>query len=220
MAAAPTIAQSLARRTNFRGDQLARLQAGLEVPGEEVLRGDIPGPAGADDVDRPAQGEQGHRQVGRGVGVGQRAADRAAVPDLRISHQRGGVGQQRRLGPHQLRGSQAGVRRRRADHQLVTIDPDAGQVGQPADVDEHRGSGQPQLHHRQQRVAAGQQLRVVAEALEQFQGVRRRVGGDIVERRGDHSPASPRLALAAQAVPSPVPAAPVPAAASTARTML
>ena len=42
------------------------------------------------------------------------------------------------------------------------VGPDAGQLGHPADVDQHRRHGQPQLHHRQQRVPAGEQLRVVA----------------------------------------------------------
>jgi hypothetical protein len=32
------------------------------------------------------------------------------------------------------------------------------QVGDPSDVDQHARAGQPQLHHRQQRVPAGQTL--------------------------------------------------------------
>jgi hypothetical protein len=62
---------------------------------------------------------------------------------------------------------------RRPDDKLVAVDADAGQLGQPGDVDEHGGHRQPQLHHRQQRVAAGQQLRVVAVLGEQGQRVRR-----------------------------------------------
>ena len=42
-----------------------------------------------------------------------------------------------------------------ADAQLVAVEPDEGELGQAVDVDEHLGLGQPQLHHRDQAVAAG-----------------------------------------------------------------
>ena len=52
---------------------------------------------------------------------------------------------------------------RRPDGDLVAVDdPDVRQLRDRADVDEHGRRGQPQLHHRQQRVAAGEQLGVVA----------------------------------------------------------
>src|ERR1017187_5686799 len=92
-----------------------------------------------------------------------------------------------------------------ADHQFVAVGSDAGQFADPADVDQGRGEGEPQLHHRQQRVAAGQQLGVVAELGQQFQGVLGGVGGRVLERRRDHGV---------------IPAAVASAAASTARTML
>ena len=52
-------------------------------------------PGRAGDLDRAAEGEQRHGQVGRRVGVRERAAERAAVADLRVADLRGGV---RRIG--------------------------------------------------------------------------------------------------------------------------
>jgi hypothetical protein len=103
--------------------------------------------------------------------VGEGAADRAPVADLRVADLRRGVRQQRGLRPDQVRGRDVGVAGGGADHQVVAVSPDAGQLAQAADVDKDRGIGEPQLHHRQQRVPAGQQLGVIAELGEQFQGV-------------------------------------------------
>jgi hypothetical protein len=51
---------------------------------------------------------------------------------------------------------QVGVPGQGTDAQLVAVQPDVGQLGQPVDVDQHLGLGQPQLHHRDQAVAARQ----------------------------------------------------------------
>src|SRR5262244_960410 len=98
--------------------------------------------------------------------------------------------------------------RRRADDQFAAVYRDPAEVASPGDVDQNRGSGQPQLHHRQQRVAASEQLGVVAVPDEQVDRVRCRVGGDVFERGGNHAVTSAWLA------------ADCAAAASTARTML
>ena len=79
--------------------------------------------------------------------------------------------------------------RERADGHMVSVVADVRQVGQPADVDQHRRRRQPQLHQRQQRVAAGEQLGVVAVLGEQRDRVVGRVGPDVVEQRGNHFPA-------------------------------
>ena len=50
------------------------------------------------------------------------------------------------------------------DHPLVLAD--VGEVGEVVDVDQVRGLGEPQLHHRQQAVAAGDDPRLRAEPLE------------------------------------------------------
>ena len=51
---------------------------------------------------------------------------------------------------------------------------------------EHRREGEPQLHHRQQRVPAGDQLGVLAVLGEQRDGLVDRAGPDVVEGGRDH----------------------------------
>ena len=214
-AATPTIAQSLARRTNFwypqsgpgrRGTRTAvSSSSGSRLvsknPAKKSSALTVRRPAGPGDLHGAAQRDQRHRQVRCRVGVREGTADRAPVPDLRVADLRRGVGQQRRLGPDQAGRGDVGVAGGGADHQVVAIGPDAGQLADPADVNHDRGGGQPQLHHRQQRMAPGQELGVIPVPGQQVQGVPGRLGCLVLERRGDH-------------------ALIVSAAASTARTML
>ena len=72
-----------------------------------------------------------------------------------------------------------------ADGDLVALDPDVGQTGDAADVDEHGGHGQPQLHDGQQRVPAGQQLRVLAVLGQRGHGVDQAQAVLIVARTED-----------------------------------
>ena len=76
-----------------------------------------------------------------------------------------------------------------ADGDVVAAVAHVRQVGQPPDVDEHRRRREPQLHQRQQRVAAGQQLGLVAVLDERGDGGVGRVGPDVVEGGGDHADA-------------------------------
>ena len=66
------------------------------------------------------------------------------------------------------RGEQFGMAGHRTDAQLVAFDPDVGQLaGEVVDVHEVLGSGQAQLHHRQQGVPAGDDSRLGSELLQQ-----------------------------------------------------
>ena len=73
----------------------------------------------------------------------------------------GGVGHDRAQLLQQLAVRHVVVPRERADRDDVAVLADVRQVADAADVDEHRGLREPQLHQRQQRVPAGQDLRVV-----------------------------------------------------------
>src|SRR5262249_41764140 len=66
------------------------------------------------------------------------------------------------LGREELGGFQVAMPGQRPDRDHVTLVADVGQVAEPADVDEHVGHGEPQLHQRQQRVATRQELRILA----------------------------------------------------------
>jgi len=49
-----------------------------------------------------------------------------------------------------------------------------GEVAHAADVDQHRRRREPELHERQQRHAAGEELRIVAVLTDQRDRFRRR----------------------------------------------
>ena len=112
--------------------------------------------------------------------------------------------EQRRLGAQDVGRDEVTVPGQRADRDGVAVEPDVGRLGDAADVDERGREREAQLHHRQQRVAAGEQLGLVAVLAEQRDGLVDRVGAHVVEGGGNHALAPLRSRDAA----------------STARTML
>ena len=115
----------------------------------------------------------GGEVLGR-VGLAERAADGAAVAHDGVGDHPLGVGDDREE-PGDLGGLQqrrrAGSARRRA---AVALAADEVELGQVVDVDQPLGPGQPELHHRQQAVPAGDDPRLGAVAFEQRRGRRRR----------------------------------------------
>ena len=72
-------------------------------------------PPGPRSDERAPQRQQRRGQVGGGVAVGDRAADGAAVADLRVADLPGHLGQQRHLLPHQVGGGHVVVAGQRPD---------------------------------------------------------------------------------------------------------
>ena len=111
----------------------------------------------------------------------QRAADRAAVARLEMPDPRQRTRQQRRdaaqLGPaHQLV-----LRHRRADLELVTDELDRLEILVPADIDQHTWLHEPQVHHRHQRLPAGQHARVLTVLGQHRHRLLDRLGPHVVE---------------------------------------
>jgi hypothetical protein len=79
------------------------------------------------------------------------------------------VREQRDLLAQEFRGGNVVVPGQRPDRDVRALVGDVRQVGDAADVDEHRGRREPQLHQRQQRMAAGQVLGVLAGLRRQGQ---------------------------------------------------
>ena len=119
------------------------------------------GPDGPAIDERHSQRECGGGQVGRRVGVHERAADRAAVADLPVADQAGDMRQQRNAVGEQRGVHDVGVTGGRADGDVAVVLADVGQLRDAGDVDEDGRVRQAQLHHRQQRMAAGEELGVV-----------------------------------------------------------
>jgi hypothetical protein len=169
--------------------ELVGPQDRLQEAREELGGGDLAAPGRALGHDGAAQGQDGGGQVGGRVAVGQRAAQGAAVADLGVADEAGHMGQERHLRLQHVGGLQLPVPGEGADGHLVALLADVGEVGEPADVDDHGRRGQPQPHQRQQRVAAGHQLGVVAVLDQEVDGLVGRLGPDVVEGDGDHASA-------------------------------
>ena len=199
-ATTPTVAKSWARRLNFSnakplaprlghpdlGEQLVGRERGLEEAPEEVRGRDLARAARALHDERRVEREQRGGKVGGGVAVRDRTADRAAVAHLVVADLRGDRAQHAALAREQVVGLDVAVPGERADRDVVAGVADVGEVAHPTDVDEHRRRRQPQLHQRQQRHAAGQQLGVVAVLDELRDRAVGRLGTHVVERGGDH----------------------------------
>src|SRR5205807_893282 len=73
------------------------------------------------------------------------------------------------------------MRRQGADSQLVTILLDVVELLDPVDVDKRRGLRQAKPHERNQAVAAGEHLGVLAELAEQLRRLVDRGGASVFE---------------------------------------
>ena len=176
---AAAIAQSPARRSTFSCALPAPGRSGIRTsvssspsptavdvgPDVKVLHRDHPLAAGAADHDLRLHRRADGREVLGRVGLAQRAADRAAVAHDGIGDHVLGVAKQRQVLGEQLGLQQVHVAGQRADPDLVALLPDVGEVRQVVDVDQVRRVREPELHHRQQAVAARDDARLGAELL-------------------------------------------------------
>ncbi len=189
IAAAPTSAKSPWRRATSWNDQPAfdpltgtrtstrhssSARVGGEVAAEELAGGHDPLTV------RPADDQVGlghHRhggQLGRRVGVGDAAADRAPVADRHVADEGQGLGQHGEALGHQRRPLGVPFPGRGPEGHGVATVLDAAQRRHPVDVDQLGGPGQPHGQHRDQALAAGDDLGLVAVLGEQ--------GQDLLER--------------------------------------
>ena len=154
-------------------------------------------------ADHAARVEGGaHRgEVLGGVRLAERAADRAPVADDRVGDDRLGVREDREERGELRRLQQLAVPGHRADPDLVRADPDVAElVVEVVDVDDVLEVGQPELHHRQQAVATGDEPGLAAEPLEQPDGVLDAGGAFVLERGGDLHERPPRRTAGVTAV--------------------
>ncbi len=102
------------------------------------------------------------------------AADRGQVAHQRIGDHPRGVGQQRVAALDQRRLVERRLAGEAADRQVAVLLADVLEVGQPVDVDQRLGHGEPEAHGGDQALAAGQDLGVAAGVGEQRHGLLQR----------------------------------------------
>src|SRR5918995_1100256 len=110
------------------------------------------------------------RQVLRCVRLGERAADRAAVAHDWVGNHMLGVAEGREARRKQVGLQQLHMARERADAELVVRLADVGELMEIVDVDQMLRVREPELHHRQQAVTAGDDSRLGTEPLKRLDG--------------------------------------------------
>ena len=158
----------LVRAVGNREDHLADQLVVLERGGEDVLE-EVFGrvaPLVGDDLGVENQ-RQGRVVAGR-VGVGHDATDAAQVADLVVADLVGDLGQDGQVLLDGVAVLELDVAHQRAHAELAALDGDVVELLDRIDVDQGAGLGEPEAHERDQAVAAGQHLGILAEALQQL----------------------------------------------------
>ena len=138
----------------------------------------------ARDHDRGLERGADGREVLGGVGLREGAADRAAVADHGVGDHVLGVGEERIPLGQQLGLEELAVARHRSDPDLAVLLVYVGEALDLVDVDQVLGVGEPQLHHRQQAVAAGDEHRLVPQLIQQTDRVVDAGGALVLEWAG------------------------------------
>ena len=141
-------------------DHFVGLQRGRHEARGEIAKPDLTHAAHARHVDRRIVGGADRGQFGGRIGVREAAADGAAVaclpmPDMpeRLAHQRamfGDVGGE----------FEVALARHGADAQVAVGDRDTAQLLESAEIDQMIGDHVAKVHHRHERLPAGQNLGV------------------------------------------------------------
>ena len=128
----------------------------------------------------------------------QAAADGAAVarggqPDVGER-----LGQQRALGLDKRAGLGIDLAHERTDDEAAVDKPDVVELVTAVDRHDHLGSSQPEVHERNQALAACEDLCVVAVLGQGSNHLVERFGGDKRERCGFHGDSDDRLQVGRQ----------------------
>src|SRR5262249_25954711 len=168
-------------------EELARLDGGEKRTDEELGGRDLPLTSSGAEAKSSSQGDQDRGHVGGRVGVDDAASDRAEVAYLEIADVLRALADPGQTRPAEGRGAeQLRPGRQRADAQLAVALPDSAEV-EAGDVDHDRRPGDPQLHHGDERLSAGDRLRVLlAQQLERVVEIRR---ARVARRSGYHAAA-------------------------------
>ena len=113
-----------------------------------------------------------------------RPADSAAVADLEVADPRRGLGEQRHGRRNLGARFDGGIHGGCTDDNRAVVALNAPQIRDPPHVDEVLEDGQAEGKHRDQALASGEHLRVVAEVGQERHRLVGSRGGVVLERSG------------------------------------
>ena len=148
--------------------------------------GCVAGAAGALQPHRATECQHAAGQFTGRIGVGDGAAERAAVADPDVAHPTRRMLQQRGVLADHRRGEDRPVPGQCRDHEdgdsVLHLDPRSALVADAVHVDQGCGQGQPEVEHRHQALATGDDLRLALPDAQQLDRLLPRVGALVLER--------------------------------------
>ena len=150
--------------------QLVRLQCGGHIAGGEIGKCNVAPAPLRRHVHRRAEQCRRVDEFRRRIEMAQRAAQRAAIARLPVADVRKRRLQQRTVPPDIGRELDFALPRHGADLQCAVLDTDIGQLADLVEIDQVIGHGKTEIHHRHQRLPAGEHARVLVRG-EQTDGV-------------------------------------------------
>jgi hypothetical protein len=152
--------------TNLR-QQLVGFERGFEESSMKVVRGNVALTIRTSHHEGRFEREQRGREIGRGIAMGDRPADRSPVADLVVADLRRDRPQHTAFLREDVVRLEIAVPRERADRDVITGIAHERQVAHAPYVDDDGRRREPQLHERQQRHSAGEELRVFTMLADQ-----------------------------------------------------
>ncbi len=122
--------------------------------------------------------------------MGQAASDGAAGADGLVADKRQGLGEQRDLAGQGLGPFGGLLSHHGADVDVVVVEIERRQVVELVEIDEDRGPGQAERHHRDQALATRKGSGLVAVLSHDRQRFLERLGKPVVKRRRFQDPAA------------------------------
>jgi hypothetical protein len=109
----------------------------------------------------PAQHKENRGKLGCRIGVGETSADRAAVSNHAVGDEPDRFGQERANARHERRVLDVGLSGKRSHGHATVALIDGCEIDDPIDVDQVGGAGEPEVEQGHQRLATGQDLRIL-----------------------------------------------------------
>src|SRR5581483_5528421 len=134
--------------------------------------------------------KDGGRPVGGGIRVDETSADGALVAHLHIAEMACGFRQQRASAAQEIGDLNLKVGGHGADADLTALFLYIREIFDAAEIDEHFGLHEAQLHGGQQAVAAGQDFGVIFVLAQERDCVVEGLGGNVVKTCWDHNVSS------------------------------
>jgi hypothetical protein len=183
------LAAALRRRRDLHGDEhLAGFDGRRERSEEEVRGRDRALAALPAHKQAPVECRDRRRELGRRVGVGETAADRAARANRGVRDMAGRLGHQRKALAHERVALDAPLAHHRAeaDAPLPRL-LDRVEPCHPVQVDHHGRLGHAHVEHRDEALTAGEQAGTVRILRQERQGLGHRLRSRVLERGRLHT---------------------------------